>query len=140
MIKLEDNVSVVIICVITFMAIFYSFMFLGDNFAAAFMEGTGNPAPNEATLFWMGSWGFIYLSLAVGNIMALLVPASESRVYFRAMTFLAFVSLLRALGNTIIAEETLTYAPLIASFIVAIGFSVVLSRTKSRAGAHFGWL
>jgi hypothetical protein len=67
MIKLEDNVSVVIICVITFMAIFYSFMFLGDNFAAAFMERTGNPAPNEATLFWMGSWGFIYLSLAVGN-------------------------------------------------------------------------
>jgi flagellar biosynthesis protein FliQ len=56
------------------------------------------------------------------------------------MTFLAFVSLLRALGNTIIAEETLTYAPLIASFIVAIGYSVVLSRTKSRAGAHFGWL
>ena len=88
----------------------------------------------------MGSWGYIYLSLAVGNIMALLVPASESRVYFRAMAFLAFISLLRALGNTIIAEETLTYAPLIASFIVAIGFSVVLSRTKSRAGAHFGWL
>jgi Sec-independent protein secretion pathway component TatC len=87
MIKLEDNVSVVIICVITFMAIFYSFMFLGDNFAAAFMERTGNPAPNEATLFWMGSWGYIYLSLAVGNIMALLVPASESRVYFPCNDF-----------------------------------------------------
>ena len=54
MIKLEDNVSVVIICVITFMAIFYSFMFLGDNFAAAFMERTVNTAPNEATLFWIG--------------------------------------------------------------------------------------
>ena len=94
MIKLEDNVSVVIICFVTFMAIFYSFMFLGDNFAAAFMERTGGAPPNEATLFWMGSWGFIYLSLAVGNIMALLVPASESRVYFRAMAFLAFVSFL----------------------------------------------
>ena len=78
MIKLEDNVSVVIICVITFMAIFYSFMFLGDNFAAAFMERTGNPAPNEATLFWMGSWGFIYLSLAVGNIMACLLYTSDA--------------------------------------------------------------
>ena len=140
MIKLEDNVSVVIICVITFMAIFYSFMFLGENFAAAFMERTGNPAPNEATLFWMGSWGYIYLSLAVGNIMALLVPASESRVYFRAMAFLAFVSFLRALGNTIIAEGDVFLPPVIASFIVAVAFSVVISRTKSRAGAHFGWL
>jgi Sec-independent protein secretion pathway component TatC len=93
MIKLEDNVSVVIICAITFMAIFYSFMFLGDNFAAAFMERTGNPAPNEATLFWMGSWGFIYLSLAVGNIMALLVPASESRVYFPCNDFPCLLSL-----------------------------------------------
>ena len=61
MIKLEDNVSVVIICFVTFMAIFYSFMFLGDNFAAAFMERTGGAPPNEATLFWMGSWGYIYL-------------------------------------------------------------------------------
>ena len=51
MIKLEDKVSVVIICVITFMAIFYSFMFLSDNFAAAFMERSGSPAPNETTLF-----------------------------------------------------------------------------------------
>jgi len=55
MIKLEDKVSVVIICFVTFMAIFYSFMFLGDNFAAAFMERTGGAPPNEATLFWMGS-------------------------------------------------------------------------------------
>jgi len=88
----------------------------------------------------MGSWGFIYLSLAVGNIISLLVPASESRTYFRAMTFLAFVSFLRALGNAIIAEGDVFLPPLIASFIVAVAFSVVLSRTKSRAGAHFGWL
>jgi hypothetical protein len=51
MIKLEDNVSVVIICFVTFMAIFYSFMFLGDNFAAAFMERSGGATAIDSCFF-----------------------------------------------------------------------------------------
>ena len=41
MIKLEDRPSVIILSIITFIAIFYAFMFLGDNTASAFMERTG---------------------------------------------------------------------------------------------------
>ena len=83
MIKLEDRASVVILSLITFMGIFYAIMFLNDTFAAAFAERAGQGAPDEQTLFWMGSWGYIYLALSVGNIIAMMCPASDSRVFFR---------------------------------------------------------
>lgn len=140
MIKLEDKPSVAILCIITFMAIFYALMFIIDGFAVAFTERAGWPAPNEGTLFWMAGWGYIYLALAVGNMMALMSPASESRVFLRTMSFLAMIAFIRALGNTIIADEVATYAPLIAQLIVLIGYSVVLTRTGSRLGKHFGWV
>ena len=141
MIKLEDRPSVVILCIMTFMSVFYALMFINDGFAAAFAERLGSDtAPNEGTLFWMAGWGYIYLALAVGNMMAILAPASESRVFLRTMSFLAIVALIRALGNTIIADEVTTYAPLIAQFLVLVGYSVVLTRTGSRLGKHFGWV
>ena len=68
MIKLEDRVSVVILCLLTAMALFYSLMMLGDDWAAGFMDRIGRPAPNQDTLFWMGSWGFIYLALCLSLI------------------------------------------------------------------------
>ena len=57
----------------------------------------------------------------------------------------AFVTLgtgvaLRAIGNAIIADEILTYAPLIATILVYVGYAVVMSRNKARLGTHFGWL
>ena len=140
MIKLEDRASVVILSLITFMGIFYAIMFLNDTFAAAFAERAGQGAPDEQTLFWMGSWGYIYLALSVGNIIAMMCPASDSRVFFRTMSFLAMIAFIRALGNTVAAPEgqEVLWAPLIAQLIVLIGYSVVLTRTGSRAGKHFG--
>jgi hypothetical protein len=140
MIKLEDRASVIILCLITFMGLFYSFMMLGDGFASAFLEKLGRPAPNEDTLFWMGWWGYIYLALGIGNIMALLSPASESKVFFRTMALLSFISFLRVLGNNLAVGELDINPPLIAQLLVFIGYSVILTRTNSRAGAHFGWL
>mgnify|MGYP001226490617 FL=1 len=142
MIKLEDRTSVVILSLITFMGIFYAIMFLNDTFAAAFAERAGQGAPDEQTLFWMGSWGYIYLALSVGNIIAMMCPASDSRVFFRTMSFLAMIAFIRALGNTVAAPEgqEVLWAPLIAQLIVLIGYSVVLTRTGSRAGKHFGWV
>ena len=117
-------------------------MFLNDTFAAAFAERAGQGAPDEQTLFWMGSWGYIYLALSVGNIIAMMCPASDSRVFFRTMSFLAMIAFIRALGNTVAAPEgqEVLWAPLIAQLIVLIGYSVVLTRTGSRAGKHFGWV
>jgi len=142
MIKLEDRASVVILSLITFMGIFYAIMLLNDNFATAFAERAGQGAPDEQTLFWMGSWGYIYLALSVGNIIAMMCPASDSRVFFRTMSFLAMIAFIRALGNTVAAPEgqEVLWAPLIAQLIVLIGYSVVLTRTGSRAGKHFGWV
>ena len=142
MIKLEDRTSVVILSLITFMGIFYAIMFLNDTFATAFAERAGQGAPDEQTLFWMGSWGYIYLALSVGNIIAMMCPASDSRVFFRTMSFLAMIAFIRALGNTLAAPEgqEVLWAPLIAQLIVLIGYSVVLTRTGSRAGKHFGWV
>ena len=142
MVKLEDRASVVILSLITFMGIFYAIMFLNDNFATAFAERAGQGAPDEQTLFWMGSWGYIYLALSVGNIIAMMCPASDSRVFFRTMSFLAMIAFIRALGNTVAAPEgqEVLWAPLIAQLIVLIGYSVVLTRTGSRAGKHFGWV
>ena len=142
MIKLEDRASVVILSLITFMGIFYAIMFLNDTFAAAFAERAGQGAPDEQTLFWMGSWGYIYLAISVGNIIAMMCPASDSRVFFRTMSFLAMIAFIRALGNTVAAPEgqEVLWAPLIAQLIVLIGYSVVLTRTGSRAGKHFGWV
>ncbi len=142
MIKLEDRASVVILSLITFMGIFYAIMFLNDSFATAFAERAGQGAPDEQTLFWMGSWGYIYLALSVGNIIAMMCPASDSRVFFRTMSFLAMIAFIRALGNTVAAPEgqEVLWAPLIAQLIVLIGYSVVLTRTGSRAGKHFGWV
>ena len=142
MIKLEDRASVVILSLITFMGIFYAIMFLNDTFAAAFAERAGQGAPDEQTLFWMGSWGYIYLALSVGNIIAMMCPASDSRVFFRTMSFLAMIAFIRALGNTLAAPDgqEVLWAPLIAQLIVLIGYSVVLTRTGSRAGKHFGWV
>ena len=51
MIKLEDRVSVVILCLITFMGTFYALMMVNANFASAFLESLGRPTPNEDTLF-----------------------------------------------------------------------------------------
>ena len=142
MIKLEDRASVVILSLITFMGIFYAIMFLNDTFAAAFAERAGQGAPDEQTLFWMGSWGYIYLALSVGNIIAMMCPASDSRVFFRTMSFLAMIAFIRALGNTLAAPDSqeVLWVPLIAQLIVLIGYSVVLTRTGSRAGKHFGWV
>ena len=142
MIKLEDRASVVILSFITFMGIFYAIMFLNDTFAAAFAERAGQGAPDEQTLFWMGSWGYIYLALSVGNIIAMMCPASDSRVFFRTMSFLAMIAFIRALGNTLAAPDgqEVLWVPLIAQLIVLIGYSVVLTRTGSRAGKHFGWV
>jgi len=142
MIKLEDRASVVILSLITFMGIFYAIMFLNDSFATAFAERAGQGAPDEQTLFWMGSWGYIYLAISVGNIIAMMCPASDSRVFFRTMSFLAMIAFIRALGNTVAAPEgqEVLWAPLIAQLIVLIGYSVVLTRTGSRAGKHFGWV
>ena len=142
MIKLEDRASVVILSLITFMGIFYAIMFLNDTFAAAFAERAGQGAPDEQTLFWMGSWGYIYLALSVGNIIAMMCPASDSRVFFRTMSFLAMIAFIRALGNTVAAPDgqEVLWVPLIAQLIVLIGYSVVLTRTGSRAGKHFGWV
>jgi|TARA_Y200000002_G_scaffold205289_1_gene169396 hypothetical protein len=142
MIKLEDRASVVILSLITFMGIFYAIMFLNDTFAAAFAERAGQGAPDEQTLFWMGSWGYIYLALSVGNIIAMMCPASDSRVFFRTMSFLAMIAFIRALGNTLAAPDgqEVLWVPLIAQLIVLIGYSVVLTRTGSRAGKHFGWV
>ena len=142
MIKLEDRTSVVILSLITFMGIFYAIMFLNDSFATAFAERAGQGAPDEQTLFWMGSWGYIYLALSVGNIIAMMCPASDSRVFFRTMSFLAMIAFIRALGNTLAAPDgqEVLWAPLIAQLIVLIGYSVVLTRTGSRAGKHFGWV
>ena len=142
MIKLEDRTSVVILSLITFMGIFYAIMFLNDTFAAAFAERAGQGAPDEQTLFWMGSWGYIYLALSVGNIIAMMCPASDSRVFFRTMSFLAMIAFIRALGNTLAAPDgqEVLWVPLIAQLIVLIGYSVVLTRTGSRAGKHFGWV
>ena len=105
MIKLEDRASVVILSLITFMGIFYAIMFLNDSFATAFAERAGQGAPDEQTLFWMGSWGYIYLALSVGNIIAMMCPASDSRVFFRTMSFLAMIAFIRALGNTLAAPD-----------------------------------
>ena len=142
MIKLEDRASVVILSLITFMGIFYAIMFLNDTFAAAFAERAGQGAPDDQTLFWMGSWGYIYLALSVGNIIAMMCPASDSRVFFRTMSFLAMIAFIRALGNTLAAPDgqEVLWVPLIAQLIVLIGYSVVLTRTGSRAGKHFGWV
>ena len=142
MIKLEDRTSVVILSLITFMGIFYAIMFLNDTFAAAFAERAGQGAPDEQTLFWMGSWGYIYLAISVGNIIAMMCPASDSRVFFRTMSFLAMIAFIRALGNTLAAPDgqEVLWVPLIAQLIVLIGYSVVLTRTGSRAGKHFGWV
>tara|TARA_B100001029_G_scaffold76631_1_gene62622 strand:- start:1454 stop:1882 length:429 start_codon:yes stop_codon:yes gene_type:complete len=142
MIKLEDRASVVILSLITFMGIFYAIMFLNDTFAAAFAERAGQGAPDEQTLFWMGSWGYIYLAISVGNIIAMMCPASDSRVFFRTMSFLAMIAFIRALGNTLAAPDgqEVLWVPLIAQLIVLIGYSVVLTRTGSRAGKHFGWV
>ena len=104
------------------------------------LEKLGRPAPNEDTLFWMGWWGYIYLALGIGNIMALLSPASESRVFFRTMALLSLISFLRVLGNNLAVGELDINPPLIAQLLVFIGYSVILTRTNSRAGAHFGWL
>ena len=142
MIKLEDRASVVILSLITFMGIFYAIMFLNDTFAAAFAERAGQGAPDEQTLFWMGSWGYNYLAISVGNIIAMMCPASDSRVFFRTMSFLAMIAFIRALGNTLAAPDgqEVLWVPLIAQLIVLIGYSVVLTRTGSRAGKHFGWV
>ena len=140
MIKLEDRVSVVILCLITFMGIFYALMMVNANFASAFLESLGRPTPNEDTLFWMRWWGYIYLGLGIGNIMALLAPASDSRVFLRAMTMVAMISFIRVLGNNLAIGELDISPTLIAQFLVLIGYSVVLTRTNSRIGKHFGWL
>ena len=122
MIKLEDRASVVILSLITFMGIFYAIMFLNDTFAAAFAERAGQGAPDEQTLFWMGSWGYIYLALSVGNIIAMMCPASDSRVFFRTMSFLAMIAFIRALGNTLAAPDgqEVLWVPLIAQLIVLL--------------------
>ncbi len=140
MIKLEDRPSVIILSIITFIAVFYAFMFLTEGAATAFMERTGGPAPNEGTLFFMGSVGYIYLGIAIANVMAMMAPASQSMVFFRAMVIITFIAALRAIGNAIIADEILTYAPLIATILVYVGYAVVMSRNKARLGTHVGWL
>jgi hypothetical protein len=54
MIKLEDRVSVVILCLITFMGTFYALMMVNANFASAFLESLGRPTPKQCVFFW--SW------------------------------------------------------------------------------------
>ena len=68
------------------------------------------------------------------------IPYGETRSYSDIAEAIGNKKAVRAIGNAIIADEILTYAPLIATILVYVGYAVVMSRNKARLGTHFGWL
>ena len=133
MIKIQDNVSVTIISLLLLMSAFYGFMFVLDGFANSFLERTGQEA-SETAINMMGNVGWLYLSMALGYLMVLIVPSEQSTVFMRFMVLGTFIMLIRMIDLYANAEGDVIYGPLIATALVFIGNAYVYNRLKMKVG------
>jgi hypothetical protein len=133
MIKIQDNVSVTIISLLLLMSAFYGFMFVLDPFANSFLERSGQEA-SETAINMMGNVGWLYLSMALGYLMVLIVPSEQSTVFMRFMVLGTFIMLIRMIDLYANAEGDVIYGPLIATALVFIGNTYVYNRLKMKVG------
>ena len=133
MIKIQDNVSVTIISLLLLMSAFYGFMFVLDTFANSFLERSGQEA-SETAINMMGNVGWLYLSMALGYLMVLIVPSEQSPVFMRFMVLGTFIMLIRMIDLYANAEGDVIYGPLIATALVFIGNAYVYNRLKMKVG------
>jgi hypothetical protein len=133
MIKIQDNVSVTIISLLLLMSAFYGFMFVLDPFANSFLERSGQEA-SETAINMMGNVGWLYLSMALGYLMVLIVPSEQSTVFMRFMVLGTFIMLIRMIDLYANAEGDVIYGPLIATALVFIGNAYVYNRLKMKVG------
>jgi hypothetical protein len=131
MIKIQDNVSVTIISLLLLMSAFYGFMFVLDPFANSFLERSGQEA-SETAINMMGNVGWLYLSMALGYLMVLIVPSEQSTVFMRFMVLGTFIMLIRMIDLYANAEGDVIYGPLIATALVFIGNAYVYNRLKMK--------
>ena len=141
MIKNNDTPTVVILSLVAFVALTYSFMFLNPMNAEAFVDRTGGLEQGQAGYFWMGLIGTIYLALAIGNIFALLATPQECAVYYRVMVTLTALLFLRAIWTTMTQEGGGGIsAPLVMQGLVWLGTLVVYTRSGQRIGSNINWM
>ena len=133
MIKIQDNVSVTIISLLLLISTFYGFMFVLDPFANSFLERSGQEA-SETAINMMGNVGWLYLSMALGYLMVLIVPSEQSTVFMRFMVLGTFIMLIRMIDLYANAEGDVIYGPLIATALVFIGNAYVYNRLKMKVG------
>ena len=133
MIKIQDNVSVTIISLLLLISTFYGFMFVLDPFANSFLERSGQEA-SETAINMMGNVGWLYLSMALGYLMVLIVSSEQSTVFMRFMVLGTFIMLIRMIDLYANAEGDVIYGPLIATALVFIGNAYVYNRLKMKVG------
>ena len=134
MIKIEDNVSVVLLSAMLVTFLIFGFIHVFTPLATTFWIGLGNEqAPDENLLIMLRNFGWMFLIYAIGLVMVLTSPKDESAVFIRVIVVLQFIMSLRMFF--FYAEGTMTDAtPVVVSVIGFIVASIVMRRLGLNKG------
>ena len=88
MIKIEDNVSVVLLSAMLVTFLIFGFIHVFTPLATTFWIGLGNEqAPDENLLIMMRNFGWMFLIYAIGLVMVLTSPKDESAVFISCLLY-----------------------------------------------------
>jgi hypothetical protein len=136
MIKIEDNVSIVLLSIALVFNLMYAFMHIFDPFAVLFLDGISQRFNGEMTAdldAMVSNVGWFFMIFAIGIMMTLIVPKEESAVFLRLMVIATFITSIRMIAYYM-DGQLVGPAPLVFSVLGFIGFSVVLRRLGLNKG------
>lgn len=136
MIKIEDNVSIVLLSIALVLNLMYAFMHIFDPFAVLFLDGISQSFNGEMTAdldAMVSNVGWFFMIFAIGILMTLIVPKEESAVFLRLMVIATFITSIRMIAYYM-DGQLVDPAPMVLSLLGFIGFSVVLRRLGLNKG------
>ena len=101
MIKIEDNVSIVLLSIALVFNLMYAFMHIFDPFAVLFLDGISQSFNGEMTAdldAMVSNVGWFFMIFAIGILMTLIVPKEESAVFLRLMVIATFITSIRMIA------------------------------------------
>ena len=124
MIKIEDNVSVVLLSIALVYNLMYAFMHIFAPFAVLFLEGISSSFNGEMTTdlaAMVSNVGWFFMIFAIGILMTLIVPKEESAVFLRVLVVASFITSIRMIAYYM-EGQLVDPAPMILSILGFIGF------------------
>ena len=136
MIKIEDNVSIVLLSFALVFNLMYAFMHIFDPFEVLFLDGISQSFNGDMTAdldAMVSNVGWFFMIFAIGIMMPLIVPKEESAVLMGLMVIATCITSIRMIAFYM-DDQLVDPAPMVLSVLGFIGFSVVLRRLGLNKG------